>query len=138
MKSTARCLTRIAGMAATLLALCVLVGCGDSGGPTRYSVEGTVTFDGKPVPSGEIALEPDAGKGNKGPAGHAIIENGRYVTSPGKGTVGGPHVVRITGSDGKATGESPYGGFLFEPYTVNVDLPQENTSHDFDVPATPP
>lgn len=132
------CCTRITGVAAALLAFSTLLGCGGSDGPRRYTVEGTVTFDGKPVPAGDIAFEPDTSKGNQGPAGYADIKNGRYVTSSGKGAVGGPHIVRINGSDGNATPEQPYGGFLFEPYTVELDLPKENTTHDFVVPAAAP
>ncbi len=126
------------GVAVTLSVFGLVMGCGGSGGPTRYTVEGKVTFGGKPVPAGEITFEPDPAKGNKGPAGYGIIDDGRYATSPGKGVVGGPHVVRITGNDGKASGESPYGRSLFESYRVEVDLPKQDTSQDFDVPASQP
>jgi len=122
---------------AAALAICVLVGCGGSDGPERYPVEGAVIYDGKPVPAGRIDFEPDPAQGNKGPAGYATIEDGRYATAQGKGTVGGPLVVRITGTDGEATGESPYGTMLFPTYTTSVDLPHESTTHDFDLPATP-
>ena len=46
----------------------VCLGCGKDGGPARYAVEGTVTFDGKPLAEGEIIFvpspsgpQPDAG-----------------------------------------------------------------------------
>ena len=138
MIATTRDRIGITSLAVALLALGLTSGCGGSGGPTRYSLEGAVTFDGQPIPTGEIRFEPDTSQDNSGPAGHAIIEDGRYVTSSGKGTVGGPHIVRIEGLDGKASGEMPYGNPLFEDYKVILDLPKEDTSHDFDVPATQP
>lgn len=67
-----------------LLAACWLAvaGCGGSG-PQRYAVSGTITFDGKPLPDGEIIFfptddvpQPDAGK----------IADGKYavLSLPGK------------------------------------------------------
>lgn len=125
----------IATLAFSLTAACVAPGCGGSSGPERYPLQGAVTYDGQPVPGGSIEFEPDGSKGNRGPAGYATIENGRYATLPEKGIVGGPHVVRITGTDGKATGESPYGTPLFPQYKTTADLPREAGSHDFNVPA---
>jgi hypothetical protein len=40
---------------------------------TRYAVEGTVTFDGKPVPSGVIRFEPASGNGLIAPMGYARV-----------------------------------------------------------------
>jgi len=110
------------------------MGCGSSG-PTRYRLEGEITYDGKPVPAGEIFLEPDTSQGNSGPGGHAIIEDGRYATVSGKGTVGGPHILRVEGTDGEASWEAPYGGYLFDEFVVSVDLPEEDTTYDIVVPA---
>jgi hypothetical protein len=46
----------------------IVAGCGDSG-PRRYPVSGTITFDDKPLPDGEViffpadgSAQPDAGK----------------------------------------------------------------------------
>ena len=44
----------------------LLAGCG--GGPEFYTVSGTVTFRGAPLPAGEIRFAPDARRGNEGPA----------------------------------------------------------------------
>jgi hypothetical protein len=125
----------IASLVFCLTAVWLAPGCGGSSGPIRYPLEGAVTYDGQPVPGGTIEFEPDSSKGNRGPAGYATIENGRYATSPGKGTVGGPHIVRITGTDGKASGESPYGAPIFPLHKATADLPRESATHDFDVPA---
>lgn len=106
-----------------------LVGCGGRGDATkRFDLSGSVTFDGKAVPAGTILFEPDSSKGNKGPAGFAKIADGRFDTAAGgKGTIGGPHVVRITGSD-EAT--------LFSDYVTQADLPKEKSTKDFEVPAS--
>ena len=130
------CGSNIFVIAVAALAVCLSLGCGGSAGPKRYRIEGTVTYDGKPVAGGRIDFEPDPARGNQGPPGYAIIENGRYVTARGKGAVGGPHVVRITGTDGQPTGESPYGRMLFSSYTTTIDLPHEPATQDFDVPVS--
>ena len=127
----ARILMRI-GCGAILLAGS---GCGD-GGVERYDVSGTVTFDGQPVPLGQIMFQPDVSKGNHGPAGVAKIENGHFDTSSSdKGTVGGPHVVVISGFDGMARPdeEMPAGASLFADYRKTVDLPKEDTTLEIDV-----
>jgi hypothetical protein len=112
-------------------------GCGGDG-VDRYDVSGVVTFDGNPVPLGQIMFQPDTGKGNRGPAGVAKIENGHFDTSKSdKGTVGGPHVVIISGFDGKDINEAeerPAGSPLFPDYRTTVDLPKEDTTLQFDVP----
>lgn len=111
-----------------------LAGCGGNSDPTkRFDLSGTVTFDGKPVPAGTILFEPDAGKGNKGPAGFATIADGKFDTSVGgKGTIGGPHVARLSGSEGKSGDGAP----LFADFTVGVNLPKEKSTQKFEVPAT--
>jgi hypothetical protein len=66
-------------LTATIIAfpMCVLLlaGCGGESGPATYSVSGTVTFDGEPVPDGQIAFRDPAGEiasaGGK-------IENGQF------------------------------------------------------------
>ncbi|MDA0285652.1 MAG: hypothetical protein O3B13_22285 [Planctomycetota bacterium] len=114
--------------AATLLLLFV-TGCGGGGddGPPRFRVSGTVTFDGKPVPAGTIYFQPAAG--NKGPAGLAAIVKGKFDTSSGKGTVGGPHNVRVEGTDAA-------GVPIFVPHFEEIDLPKESSRQEFEIPAS--
>lgn len=114
-----------------------LSGCGGPSGPERYHVSGTVTFDGKPVPAGSVLFEPDKSKGNSGPAAGVKIKGGKYDTRiDGKGMVGGPHLVKIIGTDGVAPSEDfPEGTVLFE-YATTADLPKDEATQDFDVPAT--
>ena len=111
------------------------IGC-DKGGPARYDVSGTVTYQGQPVPIGSIVFEPDSTKGNSGASGSAQIKDGKYDTreEDGTGTIGGPHLVRILGLDGKPDGELTRGTPLFPEYGTTIDLPKETTTHDFDVP----
>src|SRR5262245_10803606 len=97
------------------LGIVVLAGCG---GERTYELSGSVTFKGKPVPTGQIMLEPDASAGNKGPAAFAKIKDGHYDTRilEGRGTVGGPHIVQIQGRDGVPRGELLNGMPLFSEY----------------------
>jgi hypothetical protein len=118
-----------------LASCCVALGCG---GSPNYQVEGKATFAGQPIPAGTITFTPDAAKGNTGPVGYAIITNGQFSTSSGggKGTAGGPTIVKIEGSDGvKIDDERPKGKALFPYYEMPVDLPKSNSTKDFDVPA---
>jgi hypothetical protein len=121
-----------------ILAVCALamvVGCSKQSGPPRYTVSGTVTFRGEPVPVGTIAFEPDASQGNRGPAGYADIVNGRFQTH--LGAVGGPHIVRINGASGPMIDETQDTS-LFSDYRTTCDLPQQSTTIDFDVPLPRP
>ncbi len=122
------------------LGLCVAAGCGGPKAPPRYDLSGTVTCDGKPVPTGYLIFTPDTTKGNSGPGSQADISNGRYQTAPGQGTVGGPHVVAICGFDGKPIdlGEgrtNPQGTPLFLTYRVDIDFPKRAAVQDFAISA---
>ena len=61
------------------------------------------------------------------------IVNGHYRTRDGKGTVGGPHVVTIFGTNGKTATET-YDNSLFSPYRSRVELPKQDASLDFSIP----
>ena len=113
---------------ATLM-LTTLSGCGGGAddGPKRFDVSGTVSFDSKPVPGGVIYFQP--AEGNSGPQGVAAIVEGKFDTSSGKGTVGGPHTVLIEGAD--AVGKP-----IFVPFSQEVDLPKSSSKQAFDVPAS--
>jgi hypothetical protein len=129
-------------VALALSATLVYSGCGGDSGPQQYHVSGTVTFGGQPVAGGSILFEPDASKGNQGPAGYAKIKDGKYDTKvDGKGPVGGPHTVTITGLNDEIDPDLfPEGKPIFQDYKSSVDLPKEQTTQNFDVPqsaATP-
>jgi len=108
-----------------------VVGCTADRGPTRYRVSGQVKIAGEPVPYGEILFTPDSGKGNSGPQGIAVIENGKYDTTGSRapGVAGGPTVVMVTAL------RDPSGKLICE-YQFNIDLPKADTKHDIDIPAS--
>lgn len=114
------------------------IGCGPRG-LSRYALEGTVTFDGKPVPGGQVILEPDFEAGNRGPGSYCDIVDGRYTTPPGRGHVGGPHRLRVMGfefSTDTSTGDL-IGRPLFPPHDLRLDLPRANARQDVIVPVPP-
>lgn len=112
------------------------VGCGNKG-PTRFRAQGEVTFNGKPVPYGQIIFEPDSSQGNTGPQGFADIREGKYDTTAAKGTIGGPHLVRISGFNSQSTDESNPSPPLFPEYQSKLDLPAGDTTQNFTIPASP-
>jgi hypothetical protein len=119
------------------LVLLVIAGCGGDKdtGPERYGVSGTVTFDGKPVPHGTIIFSPDSSKQNSGPQGMAEINDGAFDTAKdGRGMVGGPHLVTISGLERAPTGADDAPRPLFVEHTTKVDLPKEPSTQTFDVP----
>ena len=85
------------GTAAAVVILAAVAGCGRPTGPPTFTVTGRVTFAGQPVPFGRVVFEPDASRGNTGPASVADIAAGRYRTRPGRGFVGGPCLATIYG-----------------------------------------
>lgn len=122
------------GLLGAALAMLVMFGCADSNGPSQYTLSGSVLYQGKPVPAGEITLSPDGDRGNTGPGSIAAIKDGKYQTLPGKGIVGGAYVVQIIGFDGVPVDEmSSAGTALFPPYETRVEFPRESTTHDFTI-----
>ncbi len=117
-----------------------LPGCSSTEAP-RFALSGKVTYAGTPVPYGTITFTPHAEKGNPGTQGSGTIENGSYKTRSGYGTIGGPHIVRITAYDGKKP-EGPEApmmphGRLLADYRIEIDLSKETTTRDFDILAQP-
>ncbi len=134
-----RAIRYLAGLAAVVLGL-GLPGCGGDSGPPRYGLSGSVTYGNQPVPAGYIVFAPDKSKGNDGPGSQADIKDGRYETPPGQGTIGGPHLVTISGFDGKPIEmgggqKNLQGSPLFTNYQTSADLPKKPGTHDFSVPA---
>jgi len=122
-----------------VVAMLLLAGCGTEKASNVFSVSGNISYDGKPLPKGNISFAPDASKNNQGPGATAAINNGKYEMMPGKGISGGPYILTINGYDGVpiASGEGgmdPDGKMLFESYQMSVDLPREDAQHDLEVP----
>lgn len=112
----------------------LMAGCSDSG-PKRYRLQGTVEFDGKPVPAGTVYFDPDSAKGNKGPQGYATIVDGKFDTEKGgKGHVGGPMRVRIVGlaaaGETRTNDDSPKPP-LFPEFVDTVDLEKSDDLRGF-------
>lgn len=119
----------------SLFGVFLFAGCGGAGnGPVRYELSGNATYQGRPIRGGRILFAPDTNQGNKGPGSVADITHGEFRTRRGKGTVGGPHVVTIYGEDGTMATEE-HDNALFPPYKTHLDLPKEDATRDFDVPA---
>jgi hypothetical protein len=114
----------------------IITGCGS--GARTYHLSGSITFQGKPVPTGTIVFEPDPTAGNSGPSGYAKIKDGHYDTREAdcQGIVGGPHLVRIAGRDGIPRGELLNGLPLFPEQTLTEDFPKANGTKDFEVKFT--
>ncbi len=120
-----------------LLGLC-WVGCGGDSEIPRYELSGTVTFRGEPVPAGYIEFTPDRGAGNPGPGTQADIEGGRYATRPGRGSIGGPHVLAVYGYNGVPVQQGPVVNPLGTPVCqfqdVPAELPRSDGSYDIELP----
>jgi hypothetical protein len=71
----------------------------------RTSVSGKVTFDGQPLPAGQIVFEP-AGAGR---LGIAQISDGAYTMPAANGPTAGKYVVRITAT--RPTGRKAQAGY---------------------------
>ena len=125
--------------------LCIVVvflgalGCNRDSGPARYDLTGTITYDGKPVPAGYILFAPDTYQGNDGPGASASIKDGVYRVRSGEGTVGGPHSATINGFDDvsfqQGLTSNPMGKPLFLNVEIAVDVPKQDATHDFAIPA---
>ncbi|PQO39249.1 hypothetical protein C5Y96_05165 [Blastopirellula marina] len=114
-------------------------GCTRASFEPRYQVSGTVTYDGKPVPSGLVKFQPDVEKGGYGPGGYAPIKDGEFCTA--EGICAGPVKVSICGfdgiplevvnEDGKTVMEETN---LFKEYPTLAEIKHANTVIDFAVP----
>lgn len=89
--SCRRLFTKGRSLAAACLVL-AMIGCG--GGASRQSIEGAVTFDGKPVRKGQIKFIPTPA--GVGPTAGAVITAGRYAVSAERGLMPGKYRVEIT------------------------------------------
>lgn len=109
-------------------------GCGPQG-PARHRVHGSVSYQGKPVALGRIVFEPDVLKGNRGPQGFAVIENGVFDTAvkQGRGTSGGPMVVTIDAYEPSSPGQAARP--LLTNHQESCDLPAAATERNFDLKA---
>ena len=126
-------MTRLNRICWTLLYITMSVsGCSQDN--TFHTVSGSVTYDGKPVPVGEVQFMPDSTKGNRGPSVMASIKDGQYKTRKGKGIVGGPYVLMVTGYQAAPDSADPtapgYGAQLFERTKQYFEFPKGDCEHN--------
>ncbi len=114
-----------------LIVVCAMAGCMGDPGPKRYRISGEITFNGKPVPHGEILFTPDGGKGNSGPQGIAIIQDGLFDTTGTRapGVAGGATVVQVAAL-------ADANGRLLCEYQFNIELPKADSTHKIEIPAS--
>jgi hypothetical protein len=74
-----------------------LTGCGGSGGPTTYSVTGSVSLGGSPIEEGSIVFDPADGRGGSAMGG---IKNGQFTAK----VPAGEKILRISAV--RTTGET--------------------------------
>ena len=98
-------------VALIVAALACLHGCGASDGP--QAVSGSVTYQGKPLGHGSVTFLTTVGE--RGPAGGALITDGRFEIPAARGLVPGTYRVAISAPEPggqltaaeKAAGASP-------------------------------
>jgi hypothetical protein len=104
------------------------------GGTYRFS--GTVTYDGKPLPYGEIMLYPDPDGGKPGPGVSIPVRDGEFSTAE-RGHVGGKYYARINGNTPTPDSTPTRVKLrpLFYNYEVRFELSAGAARYDFVVPA---
>lgn len=102
---------------AILIGLLPSIGCGSSGLPAE--VEGTVIYDGQPVPSGIVSFLP--ADGGEQPSGGGFIHEGKYRVYPESGLKPGNYRVEIRW--GKKVGQKKDAGYGESPDIVEEGLP---------------
>ena len=106
--------------------------------PKVTHISGNVTFKGEPVPAGYITFTPDVAAGTLGQVVGFQIQNGKYdsATNVPPGLAPGKYKVRIGGFDGKRIPMWGQGKQIFNPIEDQCDVPEGETTRDFEVPAS--
>lgn len=121
---------RLGVLACVALVVSLQAGCGNSG-VQRYRLSGMVTYDGKPVPAGQLRFEPNVSKGGKGPIGFAQIRDGAFDTDDqGKGPVVGPMRVLVRGY----VSAKDFAPELFPQHTMELDISSSDRDMTIEVP----
>jgi prepilin-type N-terminal cleavage/methylation domain-containing protein/prepilin-type processing-associated H-X9-DG protein len=118
--------------------LSLAIGCSGDG-LNRHRVQGSVTFDGKPLETGAIFFEPTATVGTIAPTTYLAVRNGKYDAGE-EGPIAGTYRVRVGGWDesrqtiddeGRSTPTQ-----LFDDYVFEVEIPPPNNTLDVEVPVS--
>jgi hypothetical protein len=112
-------------------------GCGES--LDRRRIQGTVTFEGKPVERGAVLLEPTQSVGTIAPTAYLLVENGSFDTGE-EGPIPGKYKVIVGGYD-LAQQQVDSDGVthtaqLFNDYTFEVEMPPPDNTLHIEVPAS--
>lgn len=99
-------------LAAMIASLPACTGCGNG----RVPISGEITFNGKPIPSGVITMEPVDGQG---PTTGGKITDGKYALTGDAAPLPGKKRVRITGV--RKTGRKVQADFS-QPGTMTDEL----------------
>ena len=127
------------GLCSLAIVCLALAGCGSRDGLTRYRVQGTVTFQGKPVEFGAIFFEPTESVGKIAPTVYLPVRDGKYDAKD-KGPVAGKYRVVVGGMD-KSKERVDSDGIthtpqLFQDYVFEVEIPPPDNTLDVEVPAS--
>ncbi len=80
----------------SLAAVLMLSGCyGDTNGPKRLPVSGTVTVNDEPLEVARIEFHPSSGDLVNSPTAFGYVKEGKYEITEHAGTVIGPHEVIV-------------------------------------------
>jgi hypothetical protein len=111
-----------------------LSGCGARVPDGLMAVNGVVTFQGRPVPYGEVVFEPDPAKGNRGPQCRCAINSGAYATRAGFGAPTGPVIVMVNGFTQPPGFDYLESKPLFTAHSFTTDLSAASSRLDIVVP----
>jgi hypothetical protein len=120
-----------------------ITGCGGDG-LSRHAISGTITYDGKPLELGSIALEPDVSAGKVAPSTYTSVADGAFSIPVDEGPIAGKYNLRIVSFDkSKMKLDVPEGTpinmpALFPPYTTQVEIPPPDGVLKVDVPVAKP
>lgn len=125
------------GVLCLAAAIALLAGCGQRDAQ-RFSVRGTVTFQGHPVKKGAVSFEPTLAAGKEAPTVYLPITDGQFYTSAREGPGKGRYTVVVTGWDPAKefvdndgiTHVTP----LFTEYRFEVEIPVPKGRLDIVVP----
>jgi hypothetical protein len=97
----------------------------------RHPLTGAVTYQGRPVPSGQILF---FSAETTNPLGVAVIKDGVYSTIDGRKPGLGPQVARLSLSDGVVSDMLPHGQPIAPEQQVEITLNAGETTKDFHLP----
>lgn len=116
-----------------LSSLIVLIGCDSA--PPLSQISGTVTFKGKPIPSGNVTFTPDV-EASGGKLRMFVVTDGKFDSSKetDPGILPGKYDVTIAGYDGIRIPRYFNGKQIFNAVHETFIVPEGKSSKDFNVP----